>query len=125
MNGTTSILAVGIDILEPERLMRRLADNPALRNELFHLAELSYCDSTPNPSQHLAGRFCAKEAAMKALALEAWEPLDVEIVGDGGKPAIRLYGGAKARAESLAVQVSISISHLPTLAIAIAVAYTR
>ena len=44
---------------------------------------------------HLAARFCAKEAVVKALALEVWNPHDVEVVREGdGAPEVRLSGHA-------------------------------
>ena len=48
---------------------------------------------------HLAARFCAKEAVVKALALEVWNPHDVEVVREEtGAPSVRLSGHAAARA---------------------------
>jgi holo-[acyl-carrier protein] synthase len=71
---------------------------------------------------HLAARFCAKEAVAKALELSAWNHHDVEVVGDGGPPAVRLTGHAGVRAGELGVDVRISLTHTPSMAGAVAVA---
>ena len=63
------------------------------------------------PAQHLAARFCAKEAVAKALALEAWSWQDIEVVPTAGAPEIALHGAVAARADELGVSVSISLTH--------------
>ena len=75
--------AVGIDLLEIDRLERALERRPRLALRLFTEAERAYAASRARPGQHLAARFCAKEAVAKALALEAWSFRDVEILGGG------------------------------------------
>ena len=76
--------AVGIDLLEIERLERALERRPRLAQRLFTEAELEYASERARPGQHLAARFCAKEAVAKALGLRGWAFRDVEVVaGDG------------------------------------------
>ena len=75
--------AVGIDLLEIERLERALQRRPRLAERLFTEAERDYAASRARPGQHLAARFCAKEAVAKALGLEAWDFRDVEVASDG------------------------------------------
>jgi holo-[acyl-carrier protein] synthase len=113
---------VGIDLLEPERLARNLERNPELRSELFHPGELAYAESRHDPSQSLASRYAAKEAVVKALGLDGWDPLEIEILGGGENTALRLHGEARKRAEQLGVEVTISMTHLSSLAGAIALA---
>jgi len=113
---------VGVDLVEPERLAERLDGNPALRTVLFRAGELTYCDSQNEPEQHLAARYCAKEAVKKALGLDAWDPLDIEVVGGGEPVGILLHDDAQRRATELGVQVAISMSHLPGMAVAVAMA---
>ncbi len=114
--------AVGIDLLEIDRLERALERRPRLALRLFTEAERSYAASRARPGQHLAARFCAKEAVAKALALEAWSFLDVEILGGDGPPQLRLHGAAAARAAELGVEVSVSLTHTRRDAGAVAVA---
>lgn len=113
---------IGIDILETERLRRRLERTPSLRHELFTPAELKYCEAQVASYQHLAARFCAKEAVAKALGLDGFEPLDIEISGGANRVQLLLHGKALARSRRLKVVVSISLSHLEAIAAAIALA---
>jgi holo-[acyl-carrier protein] synthase len=113
--------AVGIDLLEVERLEQALARRPRLAERLFTDTERAYAASRPRPAMHLAARFCAKEAVAKALALEAWSFLDVEVVGGGDRPPeVRLAGAAAARAQALDATVCISLTHTHAMAGAVA-----
>ncbi len=114
---------VGIDLLEIERLERALARRPALAERLFTEAERAYAAARARPGQHLAARFCAKEAVAKALALEAWSFRDVEVVSDGGAPEVRLHGAVAQRAAELSVALSISLTHTRRDAGAVAIAW--
>ena len=114
--------SVGIDLLEIDRLERALARRPRLAERLFTDTELAYAESRPRPAMHLAARFCAKEAVVKALALEVWNPHDVEVVREGdGAPEVRLSGHAAARASELGGSVAISMTHTRAMAGAVAV----
>jgi holo-[acyl-carrier protein] synthase len=115
--------SVGIDLLEIERLEQALERRPGLARRLFSDGERAYAAAHARPGQHLAARFCAKEAVAKALALEAWDFRDVEVVSDGGAPSVRLHGAAARRAAELAVQVSISLTHTGREAGAVAIAW--
>jgi holo-[acyl-carrier protein] synthase len=113
---------VGIDLLEIDRLERALARRPRLAERLFTEGERSYADSRARPATHLAARFCAKEAAAKALALRAWSWRDVEVLGGGdGPPRVRLSGAAAERAAELGAEVGISLTHTRGVAGAVAV----
>lgn len=108
---------VGIDLLEIERLERALSRQPRLAERVFTDAERAYAASRPRPGQHLAARFCAKEAIAKALELEAWRWRDVE-VGADGRP--RLYGAVARRADELGGEVRLSLTHTAGMAGAVA-----
>jgi holo-[acyl-carrier protein] synthase len=114
--------SVGIDLLEIERLERALERRPRLAERLFTESERAYAAARARPGQHLAARFCAKEAVAKALGMTAWNWRDVEIVGGDGPPSVRLHGAARARADELGVQVSVSLTHSGHDAAAAAVA---
>lgn len=114
---------LGIDLLEIDRMERALERRPSLAERLFTEAERAYAAGRARPAMHLAARFCAKEAVAKALALEAWDPRDVEVVGAGGPPAVRLTGSAGRRADELGVRIEVSLTH--TRGVAGAVAVTR
>ena len=117
-----AVLGVGIDLLEIERLERALERTPRLVERLFTEAERAYAASRGRPGQHLAARFCAKEAVAKALGLEYLGWHEVEVVSQGGKPTVRLSGNAAARARALGVHVEVSLTHSRRDAGAVAIA---
>jgi holo-[acyl-carrier protein] synthase len=116
---------IGIDLVDPVRLNARLERTPDLMTELFHEGEVRYSDSQSSPIESLAARFAAKEAVVKALGIDGFDPLDVEVIRGGDECAVALHGTAAKRAEQLGVAVTISLSHLPTLATAVALAQPR
>ena len=109
---------VGIDLLEIERLERALARRPRLAERVFTDAERAYARSRARPGQHLAARFCAKEAVAKALELQAWRWRDVEVGGDG---RARLHGAVARRARDAGGEVRVSLTHTASMAGAVAV----
>jgi holo-[acyl-carrier protein] synthase len=113
---------VGIDLSEPARLRDRLKNRPELAQELFHPGELAYCERQRHPEQHLAARFSAKEAVIKALGIDGFDPLDVEVVAGGECCDVHLRGAAARRAGELGVRVTISLTHLEAVAGAVALA---
>ena len=113
--------AVGIDLVEIERVERALARRPRLAQRLFTDGERAYAGARARPGQHLAARFCAKEAVAKALGLTAWSFRDVEVVSGEGAPTVRLHGEAAARAAALGVVVRVSLTHTTTDAAAVAI----
>ena len=108
---------VGLYLLEIERLEAALERRPALAARLFTEGERAYAAARSRPGQHLAARFCAKEAVAKALALEAWSWRDIEVVSEGGPPRIVLHGALAARD----VEVDVSLTHSRGTAGAVAV----
>jgi holo-[acyl-carrier protein] synthase len=114
--------SVGIDLLEIERLERALARRPRLAQRLFTNAERAYAASRARPGQHLAARFCAKEAVAKALGMAAWDFLDVEVVSQGGPPEVALHGAVGRRAADLGVEIQVSLTHTRSQAAAVAIA---
>ena len=113
---------VGIDLLEIDRFAQVLERRPRIAERLFTQDERDYAASKAHPAQHLAARFCAKEAVAKALALEGWNFTDVEVVATGNAPGVRLRGRAQAKAAELGVQVRLSLTHTETTAGAVALA---
>ena len=111
---------VGLDLLEIDRLERALERRPGLARRLFTEGEQAYAASRARPAQHLAARFCAKEAVVKALGLEVFSAQEIEVVGGGADVALRLHGAAAARAEELGVEVQVSLTHTRTMAGAVA-----
>jgi holo-[acyl-carrier protein] synthase len=124
--GDTVRATVGVDLVAVRRLAR-LADDPEGLSTLLTQRERGYCLSRRHPAQHVAARFAAKEAVLKAFGtgLTAgirW--LDVEVVRDrSGRPTIALHGRARTLATERGLHaIEISLSHTDELAVAHAVA---
>ena len=118
-----NILGLGFDATDIPRIgttIERYGDRFLRR--VFTDGEIAYCTRRRNPVPHLAGRFAAKEAAMKALGTGhsrgvLWK--DIEVVRLSGPPQLRLHGGAAARADRMRVRSSLlTITHSEALAMA-------
>ena len=113
---------VGIDLLEIERLERALRRHPRLADRVFTESELSYAGERARPGRHLAARFAAKEAVVKALGLASPFGLrEIEVVA-GEPPAVRLHGRVARAAAEAGVEVRLSLTHSRELAAAVAIA---
>jgi holo-[acyl-carrier protein] synthase len=110
-------VSVGLDLLEIDRLERALERRPGLAQRLFTEGERAYAASQARPIQHLAARFCAKEAVAKALRLEAWSWQDIEVVGRGAATRVALHGPL-AEHEG---RVELSLTHARGTAGAVAI----
>jgi holo-[acyl-carrier protein] synthase len=108
--------AVGLDLLEIDRLERALERRPRLADRLFTDGERAYAAARTRPAQHLAARFCAKEAVAKALRLTAWSWQDIEVVSGDDGPRIVLGGSLAA----LDVDLDVSLTHTGGMAAAVA-----
>jgi holo-[acyl-carrier protein] synthase len=109
-----------------DRLRRLLSESPGVAREVFTERELAYCEGRRGAADHLAARFAAKEAVLKAFGTGLAERMkwsEVEVVnGLSGRPEIRLRGSvARWAAEARITDVEISMSHTAGLAIAQAV----
>ncbi len=115
-------MPVGLDLLEVERIEIALARRPGLATRLFTPGERAYAASRARPGQHLAARFCAKEAVTKALGLDVFAPGCIEVAG-GGSADVRivLRGVVAARAAELDAHVAVSLTHTSAMAGAVAV----
>jgi holo-[acyl-carrier protein] synthase len=114
---------IGLDLLEIDRLEQALERRPGLAERLFTDGERDYAAAQGRPAQHLAARFCAKEAVSKALAMDVLRPREIEVLGGGdGPPRVVLHADVAARAATLGVTVEVSLTHTRTTAGAVAVA---
>jgi holo-[acyl-carrier protein] synthase len=117
-------VAVGVDLLEIERLERALERHPRLAERIFTDGELGYARARSRPGRHLAARFCAKEAAVKALGTGPFGLREVEVVGPA-PPRLELSGSAAAAAGERGVDLEVSLSHAREMAVAVVVASPR
>ena len=111
------IVGLGVDISEVDRIreaMERHGDR--FLERVFTPAEIAYCNRHRDRAERFAGRFAAKEAAMKALGT-GWSNgvrwVDIEVTRlPNGKPSITLHGVARQIGERLGLrQASLSITH--------------
>ncbi len=120
-------IRVGVDLIGADRVARLAQDNPGILETLFTSRELAACSKKRRPYEHLAARFAAKEAVLKAFGTglaERMQWTEVEIVnGMRGRPLVQLHGEVATWAQQLGLSgVEVSLSHSGGMAIAQAVA---
>jgi holo-[acyl-carrier protein] synthase len=125
--GAQVIVGLGVDIVDVARI-RALAERHGDRflERIFTAGERRYSMSRTRRHEHLAARFAAKEAALKALGTGARLGLrmtDVEVVnGPMGEPGLKLSGEAARRASRLGVTVAhVTLTHADAYAAAVVV----
>ena len=120
------MIGIGTDVVDIERFRRSLERTPGLRERLFRPEERAYADRRRDPVERYAGRFAAKEAALKALGLGlgGMAMYDIEVVrSDSGAPSLLLHGrAAVVAAEAGVTGWLVTISHTGTVAQAVVVA---
>ena len=121
----TTIISHGIDLVDIARFERTLNDHPdRFLERCFCEGERAYAESRPKRrSQHLAARFAAKEAVMKAIGTGlangvTWKEIEVRLLPSGA-PELSVTG----RAAEIALELGItgwliSLSHTDSQAIA-------
>ena len=89
----SNIIGLGLDATDIPRIA---AHDRAVRRRflqrVFTDGEIAYCTRRRVPAIHFAGRFAAKEAAMKALGTGHSQGVlwrDVEVVRHGGPPQLQ------------------------------------
>ncbi len=117
-----SLAGLGIDLVEIGRMERALERRPRLADRLFTEAEQEFAAGRKRPGRHLAARFAAKEAVVKAMGLgPGTEIREIEVVGTG-RPEIRLHADTARVAESRGIELKVSLTHEREMAGAVAVA---
>jgi holo-[acyl-carrier protein] synthase len=110
---------VGIDLLEIDRMERALERHPRLAERVFTDGEREYAARKGRPGRHLAARFAAKEAVVKALGLrDGFGLRDIEVVA-GEPPTVRLSGRAAEVAAGRTVDISLTHSRESAAAVAV------
>ena len=120
--------SVGIDIVSIARI-EDMANRHGERfyNRIYTLQEIEYCTSKKGKFLHLAARFAAKEAFVKAVGTGfrfgiAWKDIEVSH-NNFGKPFLQLHGKALEQANNQNFNhFEISLTHDRTFAAAIVIA---
>lgn len=127
-SGETTI-NIGIDVVDIDRIKSILEKRPRFAERYFHPEELKALRAKKDFSRHLAGRFAAKEAVVKALGtgFSGFSLKDVVILNDeNGRPFVRLEGKALRKCTELGIkEIVLSISFSKKTAVASAVAIKR
>ena len=93
-----TIVGLGMDATEIERIAATVERyGERFLHRVFTPRELEYCMRRKNPAPHLAGRFAAKEAGMKAIGTGhafgvLWK--DLEVIRHGGPPQLQFHNAA-------------------------------
>ena len=118
------IIGMGVDIAEVERIQGAIERyGEVFLRRIYTRKEREYCEQFKNKYERYAGRFAAKEAAMKALGT-GWRRgvrwVDLEVVREaGGRPTLELGGEAEKIAKQLGVKnIALSITHTAAQALA-------
>lgn len=118
---------VGIDAVAVSRLRQLVEDDDERQERLFTARELAYCRGKRRRYEHLAARFAAKEAVLKAFGTGISQRMrwtEVEVLNErSGRPRIVLAGAVADYAERHGLsQLDVSLTHTGDLAFAHAVA---
>lgn len=123
-----SIVGHGIDIVGVARIAGMVERHGQhFLDRCFTRAEQGYAASGKRCAEHLAGRFAAKEAALKALGTGwrdgiAWTDVEVVLL-PSGRPTLTITGQAAEIAAGLGIGAwLVSISHTEGHAIASVIA---
>jgi holo-[acyl-carrier protein] synthase len=118
------IVGLGLDIAEVDRIEASIRRHGrAVVERIFTAAEIAYCEKHRNRAERFAGRFAAKEAAMKALGT-GWARgvrwVDIEVVREpSGKPTLKFSGATREIADRLGVtNIALTITHSGNTALA-------
>ncbi len=119
------MFGVGIDVVDLQRFREILIRRPKIAKKIFSEKELEDMDSRSDPVPGLAGRFCAKEAFLKAMGkgLFVCDLREIEVhKTTSGAPKLHLRAKAAVLANELgAERFDISISHSDLVATAVVI----
>jgi len=126
----SAIIGLGIDATDIPRIAATIERyGERFIQRIFTDGEIAYCMKRRHPAIHFAGRFAAKEAAMKALGTGHTQNVlwrGVEVVRHGGPPRLEFHGGARRRFDAMGAGNSLlTITHSDALAIAQVMLFAR
>lgn len=117
------IFGTGIDIVDIKKIKETVEKwGKSFNDKIFTSRELNYCYQKKFPFQHLAARFAAKEAFLKALGRVErsgirWKEIQINSKEDG-QPFYKLSGFAKSLMNKQCFKPFLTISHTGNYAIA-------
>jgi holo-[acyl-carrier protein] synthase len=111
------ILGLGVDMIEVARIRKAIERNPRFCDKVFTPVEIAYSEGKASKFMHLAARFAAKEAFIKAVGHRvSWTAVGIENL-PSGQPLLRV-----AEAESFGfTRAHVSLTHIADFAVAVVV----
>ena len=116
----------GIDLVNIPRFKQSCERNKNFIIDIFTTREREYCLKRREPYLHLAGRFAAKEAGLKALGMgmsgtgidQSLQEIEV-LAGKRGKPVVSFSGWVEKISRKKKISnFTVSISHAADYAVA-------
>lgn len=113
-----NVAGIGVDLVHLPRLRQVVARwQDRFLRRVFTDAEIAYCRARRDPIPHLAARFAAKEAALKALGTGLrlgirWRELEVR--REPGRPPVLVLSGRSreiSRARGGGDRLLLALSH--------------
>ncbi|MCX8093568.1 MAG: holo-ACP synthase [Candidatus Goldbacteria bacterium] len=117
------IKGIGVDICDVRKLKTAIQRSKKFLTRVFSEREIQYCKKKKNAVMHLAGRFAAKEAFIKAVSDKTIKLTNIETVNDkSGRPDIKMTKKIKQILKKKnASRINLSISHTDSTAVAVCV----
>jgi holo-[acyl-carrier protein] synthase len=117
---------VGVDAVGVERVRAVISVDADRRRAVFTDRELEHCSGRRREYDHLAARFAAKEAVLKAFGTGMARRMrftDVEVINErSGRPRIVLAGAVAEFARDHGLrQLDVSLTHSDGVAMATAI----
>ena len=111
--------SIGIDCEDIETFrLHDLGNSARFYERIFTENEVAHCAARPDPYPHLAARFAAKEAVIKAMRPRLVLHKQVEVLNrDDGSPFVRILLDDPALS---GLNIQVSLSHSKTLSVACA-----
>jgi holo-[acyl-carrier protein] synthase len=123
------LIGIGIDLVDVPSFKLMYGSSETDLTRIFSDDEISYAGNGEGRFVHLAARFAAKEAALKALGCGLQDGISltdiVVLTIPSGAPLLQLNGGALQEAHRLGVSNwLLSLTHLEAAAGAVAIAFS-
>ena len=119
------VVGVGVDLVQIARIRRAMERwQDRFLERVFTAGELAYARRRRDPAEHLAARFAAKEALLKALTsglTGAMRWHDIEVARDpAGTPRLVVTGATREALDRHGLlPCSVSLSHTKSHAVAV------
>lgn len=120
------IVGLGLDVCDIDRMRKNLEKHgPAFMDKVLTDEEKAYCERKRDPAVPFAGRWAAKEAAIKALGAPQglrYTDMVIEPASDHAPPRLVLSGVGASHAAKLGVtRTHLTITHDAGVAAAVVI----